>query len=125
MKLQGRAGGIAGQVLGGIADGDQGLLEHAAVGVVDGEARLVDPLAQVIAHAPLPRQLFQERLVLGDQPELALDPLEPDPAIAADQVAQVRGQVRRQGELRVGFQSRDHLIGGHPGGGGVPEGKRA
>ena len=92
-------GGVAGQVLGRIADGDQGLLEHAAVGVVDGEAGRVDPLAQVIAHAPLPRQLLQQRLVLGDQPELAVDPLEPDPTVAADQIAEVGGQVRGSGNL--------------------------
>ena len=63
--------GVAGQVLGRIADGDQRLLEHAAVGVVDGEAGRVEPLAQVVAHASLPRQLLEQRLVLGDQPKLA------------------------------------------------------
>ena len=91
--------GVAGEVLGRIADGDQGLLEDAAEGVVDGEAGRVDPLAEVVAHPLLPRQLLEQRLVLGDQPELAVDPLEPDPAVAADQLAEVGRQVGGNGKL--------------------------
>ena len=94
------------------------------MGVVDGEAGLVEPFAQVVAHAPLPRQLFEQRLVLGDQPELAVDSLEPHSAVTAHQLAQVGGQVRGKGKLGVGLECLDHLLGGHAGGGGVPQRER-
>ena len=94
------------------------------MGVVDGEAGLVEPLAQVVAHAPLPRQLFEQRPVLGDQPELAVDPLEPDPPVAADQLAQVGRHVRGNGKLGIGLERLDHRVGRHAGGGGVPERER-
>ena len=71
------------------------------MGVVDREAGLVDPLAQVVAHAALPRQLFEQGPVAGGQPKLPVDPLQPDPAIAADQLAQVGWHVRRNRKLGI------------------------
>jgi len=82
---------VSGEVLGRIAHGDQCLLEHAAMGVVNAEAGRIQALSQVIAHSPLPRQLLQQRLILGDQPELAVDPLEPYSTITTHQIAQIRG----------------------------------
>src|SRR5271157_211100 len=62
-----------------------------AMGVVNPEAGRIQALSQVIAHSPLPRQLLQQRLILGDQPELAVDPLEPYSTITTHQIAQIRG----------------------------------
>ena len=74
-----RSLGVTGDVFGRIADGDQGLLEHSAMRVVDGKASRTQPLTQIIAHPALPRQLFEKRLILGAQPELALHSLETNP----------------------------------------------
>ena len=71
-ERQGGAGGVAGEVLGRVTGRDQGLLEDAAVGVVDGEAGLVDPGAQVIAHAALAGELFEQGPILGRQAKLAV-----------------------------------------------------
>ena len=43
------------------------------MGVVDGEAGLVDPLAQVVAHAALAGELFEQRPVPRIQAKLAVD----------------------------------------------------
>ena len=76
------------------------------MGVVDGEAGLVDPLAQVVAHAALAGELFEQGPILGDQAKLAIDPLEPHPAIAADQLAQVGRHVRRDRETSSTSRAR-------------------
>ena len=94
------------------------------MGVIDREARLVDPLAQVIADAALTRQLLEQRPILGRQPELSVDPLQPDPTVTADQFAEVGRQVGGNGEFGIGLQRLDHRVGGHAGGGGVPERQR-
>src|SRR5262249_48474847 len=73
--------GVAGQVLGGVADVDQGLLEDAAKGRFDVETDLVEALAEIAADFWLPRQLFQQRQVVADQPKagrLAVEALEPN-----------------------------------------------
>ena len=66
--------GVAGEVFGRVADGDQGLLEDAPEGVVDGEAGRVEPLAEVVADPLAAGQFFEQRLVVGDQPERPVDP---------------------------------------------------
>ena len=89
--------------------------------VVDGEARRVDPLAQVVAHPLLARQLFQQRGVLGDQAEGPVDPGEPDPAEAPDELPEVGRQAGGERELAVLRQRGDHRVGRDPRGRGVPE----
>ncbi len=116
--------GVAGEVLGRVADGDQPLLEHAAVKVLDGEGRLVEPGAEVVADPLLAGQLLQQGPVGGDQPQCPVDPLERHPAVAPDQLAEVDRQVRRHRELAVGGQGVDHRLGRHPGRRGVPERER-
>ena len=91
---------------------------------IDQEAGRVDPLAQEIAHPRLPGQFLQQGLVLADQPQLVLDPLEPDPAIAAHQFRDVGRQIGRQREFAEAAQNLDHLLGGHAGGGRIPQGER-
>ena len=112
---------VAGEVLGRVADADQRLLQDPPVRVVDGEARRVDPLAQVVAHPLLARQLFQQRGVLGDQAEGPVDPGEPDPAEAPDELPEVGRQAGGERELAVLRQRLDHRLGRHPRGRGVPE----
>ena len=58
---QGGPFGVAGQVLGRVADGDQRLLEDAAEGRLDEEAGRVEPLAEVVAHLRLAGQFFEQR----------------------------------------------------------------
>jgi hypothetical protein len=115
------AGGITGHVLGWIADGDQCLLEDAAVGVVDGEARLIDPLAQLIAHAALAGQLLEQGAVAGDQAEDTFDTLQPHPTVSAYQFLEIGREIGRDGELREFLERLHHRIGRHPSGGRVPE----
>ena len=117
-------GGVARQVFGRVADRDQGLLQNPAIDVVDGEAGLVDPFAQIVAHAPLPRQLFEQRAVLGDQPKLPVDARQPDPAVTAHQLAQVGRHVGGQRKLREPLECLDHRVRRHAGGRRVPERER-
>ena len=112
---------VAGEVLGRVADADQRLLQDPPVRVVDGEARRVDPLAQVVAHPLLARQLLQQRGVLGDQAEGPVDPGEPDPAEAPDELPEVGRQAGGERELAVPRQRVDHRVGRDPRGRGVPE----
>ncbi len=93
--------GVAGQILGRVTDRNQALLEYAAKSVVDGKAGGVDPSSQVVANPLLSRQLLEQDAVLGDQSELALDTAKADAAVATDQVAKVRRQVRGDRELAV------------------------
>ena len=75
------------------------------MGVVDGEAGLVDPLAQVIAHAALAGELFEQRpiaVLRRSWPSIAL---QPHPPIPADQLAQVGRHVRRERETSEYFSS--------------------
>ena len=82
--------GVTGEVLGRIAHGDQGLLEHAAMGVVDAEAGRIQALSQVIADSPLSHELFQQRLILGDQPELPSIRWSAHSTVPTHQVSQIR-----------------------------------
>ena len=59
------------------------------MGVVDGEAGLVDPRTQIIAHAALAGELFEQGPILRVQAKLAVVALEPHAAIPADHLAEV------------------------------------
>ena len=119
-----RSLGVAGQVFRGIADADQRELQDAAVRRVDAEAPCVEPLAEVLPELRLPRQLLEQPLVGADQSQAVVELFQPHTSVAADQLLQIDRQVARQRELAVAREHPDHLLGRHPGSGGVPERKR-
>ncbi len=125
---QGGAFGVAGQVLRGVADCDECLLEDATMAGLDQETLLVEALAQVFAHLRLPGQFLQQRGVLARQSERGVTvlgrragPLQFDPSVATDQLADVGREVRRQGEFAEPSKYINHRIGRHAGRGGVPQ----
>src|SRR5262249_10847186 len=74
---------VPGQVLGRVADLDEGELQHAAVGRVDGEARGVELVPEVAADLRLAGQLFEEGLVVAAKSQVArVEAVELDAAVA-------------------------------------------
>src|SRR5262249_60400832 len=69
MQRQSVALGVAGNVLGRIADGDQRLLEHAAVRRIHAEADVIEAVAEIVADLGLSGQLFQKRDFAADETE--------------------------------------------------------
>ena len=88
---------------------------------LDEEAVRAEPLAQVVAHLRLPGEFLEQRLVGADQLQLVLVLEQLDAAIAADGLAEVGAEVRRQRKLAVTGQDVDHRRRGQAGGGRVPQ----
>ena len=68
-------------------------------------------LAQVLANLGLADELLQQRPVAADEAQLVTLLLQPDAAIAADQLGDVGRQIRGQRKLAVTPQDLDHLLG--------------
>src|SRR5439155_22442573 len=107
LQRQGCPFRVAGQVFRRITDRDQRLLEDPAMRRLNEKALLIDALAKELANLGLPNQLFQERTVRADQPQVLLGALQPHSAITADQLGDVRRQIGRQWKLAVPAQDLD------------------
>ena len=82
----------------------------------------VELLAQVSLDLRLPSEFFEQNLVFATQPQPALVvAFELHPAVTGNGLCNVRRDVRGKRELGVLVKYRDHLLGGDPSRGRIPE----
>jgi len=119
--LHRRAVGVSRKVFGRVSGRDERLLQEPAIAVIDPEGRLADPVVQILLERLLPRQLFEQGSVGRDQNEVGVATLQPHTAVSTHQLLEVDRKIRRERKLAESRQRVDHLIGGEPGSGRVPQ----
>ena len=122
LHRQVRTLGVAGDVLGGITDGDERLFKHAAMGRFDDEAGRVELFAEVFLQLFLTRQLHQQRRIVADHPQSAiLMANQLDATISAHCLGNVGRDVAGDRELGVTMEYVEHVVGTEARGGGIPQ----
>ena len=116
--------GIAGQVLGRIADPDQRLLDFAARGGIDQEPERGQPRAEQGRGLPAVADLFGQSLVAGGQDQSAPVAKQAQAPVAGNEIANTRRDVFGQRVLGVLAQRIDDLRSRGAGGAGVPNRQR-
>ena len=124
-ESQQRAGDVARQVFGWIADQGQCLLDVPATSRIHHQRTRVSLSEDVGDQSLVAHQFGDERHVIGNQQQLAIFSDQLDPPVAGDVIQDVYTDVVGQRIFAVVRQSLDDGRGGGTGGRGVPEGERS